>query len=66
VLDAKQGHNAMKDIISNDAVITIRLPENMLKSLADLRRAEPSLPTRAGMIRLLVEKAAAELHKRKR
>jgi metal-responsive CopG/Arc/MetJ family transcriptional regulator len=51
---------------ANDESITVRLPGELLTGVDDLRRAEPSLPTRAGMIRLLIERAIEAQQKKRR
>lgn len=51
---------------TNDETITVRLPGELLTAIDDLRRAEPSLPTRAGMIRMLIERAVAAHEKKRR
>ena len=50
----------------NDESITVRLPAELLTAIDDLRRIEPELPTRAGMIRLLIERAIAAHEKKRR
>ncbi len=51
---------------TNDESITVRLPAGLLAEIDELRRAEPALPTRAGMIRLLIERAVAAHEKKRR
>ena len=50
----------------NDSTITIRLPASALKDLDELRRTEKTLPTRAGMLRLLIERATAALERKQK
>ncbi len=51
---------------ANDESITVRLPGELLAGIDDLRRAESDIPTRAGMIRLLIERAIEAQQKKRR
>lgn len=51
---------------ANDESITVRLPGELLTGIDELRRAESDIPTRAGMIRRLIERAAAAQEKKRR
>ena len=57
---------AKQTTTTNDESITVRLPAELLAAIDELRRAEPDIPTRAGMIRLLIERAAAAQEKKRR
>lgn len=43
--------------MEKDAILHMRLQEDLKRSLDDLRRQEPDLPTRSEMVRRLIQRA---------
>lgn len=46
--------------MTKDQQIAIRVTDKLLSTLDDIRRGEPDLPTRAEMIRRLIERGAPQ------
>lgn len=49
--------------MDKDAILHMRIEDDLKQSIDDLRRAEPDLPNRSEMVRRLISRAAAALKK---